>query len=36
MAENKKRVLELVAEKKISVDEAMKLMDLVDQPENGN
>ena len=35
MAENKKRVLELLAEKKISVDEAMKLMDLVDQPEGG-
>ena len=35
MVENKKKVLELLAEKKISVDEAVKLMDLVDRPGNG-
>lgn len=35
MVENKKKVLELLADKKISVDEAVKLLALVDQPETG-
>ena len=33
MTDNTKRILELVAEKKISVDEAQRLLDLV-EPEN--
>jgi len=33
MAENKKRILEMVAEKKITVDEAIRLLELVDKPE---
>ncbi len=33
MAENKKRILELVAENKITVDEAIRLLELVDKPE---
>lgn len=35
MVENKKKILELLADKKISVDEAVKLLALVDQPESG-
>jgi hypothetical protein len=30
--ENKKRILEMVAEKKITVDEAVRLLELVDEP----
>ena len=33
MAENKKRILEMVAENKISVDEAVRLLELVEEPE---
>ena len=33
MAENKKRILEMVAENKITVDEAIRLLELVDKPE---
>ncbi len=36
MFESKKKVLELLADKKISVDEAIKLLALVDQPETGH
>ncbi len=33
MAENKKRILEMVAEKKITLDEAIRLLELVEEPE---
>lgn len=33
MAENKKKILEMVTENKISVDEAERLLKLVDEPE---
>ncbi len=33
MAENKKKVLEMVAENKITVDEAIKLLELLDKPD---
>ena len=33
MNENRKKILEMVAEKKITVDEAERLMQLVDEPE---
>ena len=36
MAENKKRILEMVAEKKITVDEAIRLLELVDKPETSS
>jgi hypothetical protein len=36
MAENKKKILEMVAENKISVDEAERLLKLVDEPETGS
>ncbi len=36
MAENKKRILEMVAEKKITVDEAIRLLELVDRPETSS
>jgi len=35
MVENKKKVLELLPDKKISVDEAVKLLALVERPETG-
>lgn len=33
MSENKKKILEMVAENKISIDEAVKLLELVEEPE---
>ena len=33
MTENKKKILEMVAENKISVDEAVRLLELVEEPE---
>jgi len=36
MAENKKRILEMVAENKITVDEAIKLLELVDKPDTSS
>ena len=33
MSENKKRILEMVAEKKITIDEAIRLLELVEEPE---
>ena len=33
MTDNKKRILEMVAEKKITIDEAVRLLELVDEPE---
>lgn len=33
MSENKRRILEMLAQNKISVDEATRLLSLVDQPE---
>ncbi len=33
MSENKKKILEMVAENKISVDEAVRLLELVEEPE---
>ncbi len=33
MADNRKRILEMVAEKKITIDEAIRLLELVDKPE---
>ncbi len=32
MSENRKRILEMVAENKITVDEAVKLLELVEEP----
>jgi hypothetical protein len=34
--ENKKRILEMVAENKITVDEAARLLELVDEPTTGS
>ena len=36
MVENKKRILEMVAERKITVDEAIRLLELVDKPETSS
>ncbi|GAI90577.1 unnamed protein product [marine sediment metagenome] len=36
MADNKKRILEMVAEKKITIDEAIRLLELVDKPETSS
>ena len=32
MAENRKKILEMVAENKISIDEAIRLLELVEEP----
>ena len=36
MSENKKRILEMVAENKITVDEAVMLLELVEEPGSGS
>lgn len=36
MSENKKRILEMVAENKITVDEAARLLELVEEPGSGS
>ena len=36
MSENKKRILEMVAENKITVDEAVRLLEVVEEPPAGS
>lgn len=36
MTDNKKRILEMVAEKKITTEEAIRLLELVDEPETSS
>jgi hypothetical protein len=36
MSQNRKKILEMVAENKISVDEAARLLELVEEPEAGS